>query len=332
MPHTSARPGAPATTRVVAADGVRVHTVEWSSPDAVPGRRVLLLHGLGAHTLSWEPMAAPLADRLRARVIALDFVGFGRTRAPQRTANLETQRRVLSALLAEEYGPALLIGNSMGATIGIGVAATHPEAVTGLVLVNPAVPHPRPGLADWLRMVWLAPLAVPAVGTGVVAWRSRALGAERLVDTSLQASLVRAHELDPDLRRRMVELTAERLTWPEAPAAYAAAARSLVSYLARGVHRDLRRAAALRPTLLIHGSEDRLVPLEAAQHAACLHPLELSVLEGRGHAPQLEDPGAVIDVIDAWLDGPRFTNGRMGAWQASSTSPSRDSSPTSATS
>jgi pimeloyl-ACP methyl ester carboxylesterase len=130
----------------------------------------------------------------------------------------------------------------------------------------------------------------------------------------------------------MVELTAERLTWPEAPATYAAAARSLVRYLALGVHRDLRRAAELRPTLLVHGSEDRLVPLAAAQHAARLHPLDLEILDGRGHAPQLEDPGAVIDVIDAWLGGPRFTDGRMGAWQASSTSPSRRSSPTSATS
>ena len=98
------------------------------------------------------------------------------------------------------------------------------------------------------------------------------------------------------------------------------------------MHRDLHRAAGLRPTLLIHGSEDRLVPLEAAKHAARLHPLELAVLDGRGHAPQLEDPGAVIDLIDAWLDGPRFTDGRMGAWQASSTIPSRGSSPTSATS
>lgn len=319
------------TTRYVLADGVRVHTVEWSAPDAVPGRRVLLLHGLGAHTLSWEPLAGPLAHRLRATVIAPDLVGFGRTRAPERTASLETQRRVVRSLL-DDRGPSLLIGNSMGATIGIGVAATRPDAVTGLVLIDPAVPHPRPGLSDWLRIAWLAPLAVPALGAQVISLRSRTLGAERLVDFSLQASLVRAHELDPDLRRRMVDLTAERLTWPETPGAYAGAVRSLVRYLAVGLHRDLRQAATRRPTLLIHGSEDRLVPLEAARHAARLHPLDLEVLQGRGHAPQLEDPAAVIDLIDAWLDGPRFSGGRMDAWQGSSTSPSGPSSATSRTS
>ena len=154
----------------------------------------------------------------------------------------------------------------------------------------------------------------------------------RELDASLQASLTETHQLDPDLRRRMVQLTAERLGWPEAPGAYAGAARSLVRYLAWGLHRDLGRAARLRPTLLLHGSEDRLVPVEAARHAARLHPLDLTVLDGRGHAPQLEDPGMVIDEIETWLDGPRFTDGRMGAWQGSSTNPSGRSSPTSATS
>jgi pimeloyl-ACP methyl ester carboxylesterase len=331
MPHALPLTAARGRTGVVVADGVRVHTVEWSPPDVVSGRTVLLLHGLGAHTLSWEPMAGPLADRLRATVTAVDFIGFGRTRAPDRTASLATQRRLVTALL-DEFGPCLLVGNSMGATVAIGVTADRPDAVAGLVLVNPAVPHPRPGIAEWLRIAWMAPLAVPALGAGVIALRSQALGAERLVDSSLQASLTRASDLDPDLRRRMVELTAERLTWPEAPAAYADAARSLVSYLARGLHRDLRRAAELRPTLLVHGAADRLVPLEAARHAARLHPVDLEVLHGRGHAPQLEDPGAVITVIDAWLAGPRFQGERIDAWQASSTSPSGPSSPSSPTS
>src|SRR5712692_1308607 len=126
MSHTLPRDAASGTTRFVAADGVRVHTVEWSPPDVVPGRRVLLLHGLGAHTLSWEPMAAPLADRLRATVTAIDFVGFGQTRTHGRTANLETQRRIVRSLL-DDRGPSLLVGNSMGATIAIGVAAANPE-------------------------------------------------------------------------------------------------------------------------------------------------------------------------------------------------------------
>ena len=231
---------------------------------------------------------------------AVDLAGFGRTRAPARRAVLGRQRTLVETLL-DQLGPSLVVGNSMGGSIGIGVTARRPDRVTGLVLVNPAVPHPRPGVADWLRIAWLAPLAVPALGAGVIAARAHALGPERLVDTSLQASLRHADALDPDLRRRMIELTAERLRWLEAAPAYALAARSLVAYLAFGLHRDLAAAAARRPTLLLHGADDELVPLDAARHAAAVHALDLHVLDDLGHAPQLEDPGRVVDAVASWV-------------------------------
>ncbi len=284
---------------VLEIDGLAVHAVDWSSTGPGAGRRVLLVHGLGAHTLSWEPFGAPLAARLDATVTAVDLIGFGRTRAPERTATLATNRRVVTGAL-EQLGPATVIGNSMGATIGIGVAAARPDLVDALVLVNPAVPHPRPSVGDWLRLLWLAPVMVPSLGARLVALRASRLGAARLVDTSLQTSLTSVDAVDPDLRRRMIELTAERLTWPEAAPAYADAARSLVAYLARGIHRDLAVAAAATPTVLIHGSEDRLVPLDAARHAARLHGVELHVLDGVGHAPQLEVPDRLIDAVASW--------------------------------
>ncbi len=291
----------PGTARTVYADGLAVHTVEWRSAHSHPDRRVLLLHGLGANTLSWEPFAAPLADRLDAVVTAVDLAGFGRTRAPAGRALLGRQRQLVRRLL-ERLGPSLVVGNSMGGSIGIGVTADDPEQVRGLVLLNPAVPHPRPGMGDWLRMAWLAPLAVPALGAGVVALRARALGPERLVDFSIAASMRNAEALPADLRRRMIELTAERLRWVEAAPAYAAAARSLVAYLAFGLHRDLAVAAAERPTLLLHGADDELVPLAAATHAATEHDLDFEVLDDLGHAPQLENPSRVIAAVASWVD------------------------------
>ncbi len=309
VPPVTGRRG---TARTVHADGVPVHTVDWVPERRRDDRRVLLVHGLGAHTLSWEPLAAPLADRLGARVTAIDLVGFGRTRAPARRATMATQRRLVEAVL-ERVGPSLVVGNSMGAAVGIGVAATDPESVTGLVLVNPAVPHPRPGFFDWLRIAWMAPVAVPALGAGVVALRARALGAERLVDSSLQATLGRVDALDPDLRRRMIELTAERLTWGEAASSYADATRSLVTYMTFGLHRDLGRASSRCPTLLLHGADDRLVPLEAARHAARLHDLDFVVLDGVGHAPQLEDPARVVESIAGWVDARAVPSRPAGA-------------------
>src|SRR6516164_6917959 len=147
MPVAAPSTGA-GTTRTLYADGLAVHAVEWRSARGHPDRRVLLLHGLGANTLSWEPIARPLADRLDAVVTAVDLAGFGRTRAPAGRALLGRQRQLVTRLL-DRLGPSLLVGNSMGGSIGIGVTADRPEHVRGLVLVNPAVPHPRPGMGDW---------------------------------------------------------------------------------------------------------------------------------------------------------------------------------------
>jgi pimeloyl-ACP methyl ester carboxylesterase len=307
------------------ADGVRVHAVEWvptrGTTAASRSRRVLLVHGLGAHTLSWEPVGQPLADRLDATVTAIDLVGFGRTRAPRRVATLDTNRALVTAVL-EELGPSVVAGNSMGGAIGIGLTARRPELVEGLVLVNPAVPHPSPSAGDWLRIARMAPVMVPPIGRRFVGTRARLLGPDRLVDASLAYSLHDPSRLDPGLRRRMVALTAERFAYPEAPAAYADAARSLFLYLARGINADLAAAAGHRPTLLLHGELDRLVPLAAAQGAAARHAdIDLEVLHGIGHAPQLEDPDRVVDVVAGWSDA------RMKGWQDSSSSRSAASSP-----
>jgi glycerol-3-phosphate dehydrogenase len=295
------------------ADGVRVHAVEWT-PAASPSdaasahRRLLLVHGLGANTLSWEPVGQPLADHLGAPVTAIDLVGFGRTRAPERAATIATNRRLVTAVL-REIGPAVVVGNSMGGSIGIGVTATNPELVDALVLVDPAVPHPNPGVSDWIRLSRMAPVMVTRLGRAVLGTRARVMGPERLVDSSIGWSLHDPTRLDPDLRRRLIALAAERYNYPEAPGAYVEAARSMLIYIARGVRGDLRRAAAARPTLIVQGEFDRLVSMAAARGAAALDPsIDLEVLDNIGHAPQLEDPDRFVAVVTTWLDAHKLAD------------------------
>jgi pimeloyl-ACP methyl ester carboxylesterase len=286
---------------------VSVHAVEWvPGPGAAgPERRppVLLVHGLGANTLSWEPAAQLLADSYGAIVTAVDLPGFGRTRASGRPATLRASIATVTSVL-ERLGPAVVVGNSMGGVIGAAVAAARPELVDALVLVNPALPQRRPTPAEWLRATRFLPLMVPYVGGQVVGVRARLRGPDRVVDASLAISLSDPARLDPDVRRRLVELSAERLRWPEAAPAYADAARTLLVHLARGLDGDLAALPARGvPTLVVHGALDRLVPVAAARDAARRHPhLELVILEDAGHAPQMEAPVEVVDVVVRWLD------------------------------
>jgi pimeloyl-ACP methyl ester carboxylesterase len=292
------------------ADGVRVYAVEWVPERPVADRRILLVHGLGANTLSWTPFAQPLADATGAMVTAMDLVGFGRTRAPGRSSSIATNRALVEAVLGR-LGPSVIVGNSMGAVIGTGVGANRPDLVDALVLVNPALPWGRIGVGDWLRLARLTPLMLPSFGRHAIATRARFLGPQRVVDATLSVTLHEPDRLDPELRRRLVLLAAERYAYPEAAGAYADAARSLLRELGRGgFDRDLATASAARPTLLVHGSEDRLVCSSLARAAGERHlDLTVEVLEGVGHAPQLEAPERLLEVAAGWLDA------RMGSWR-----------------
>ena len=282
-------------------EGFRVHAAQWSNgEEANGGAHVLLVHGLGGHTISWEPSAAALAERLHATVTAVDLPGFGLTRVPRgRRATLGTHGRLLRALL-DRWGPSVVVGNSMGGALGIGLAARHPDLVRALVLVDPALPRPAMNPAQWTVMARLAPMLVPIVGSQFLAARGRLLGPERLVDDTMGWTLCDPTRLDPELRRRLVELARTRRTFPEAPAAYAESARGLFWYLTRGMRADEERVTS--PTLIVHGDRDRLVPAAAARALAARRPeWALEIIDDCGHAPQLEVPDQFLAAVAPWL-------------------------------
>jgi glycerol-3-phosphate dehydrogenase len=56
------------------------------------------------------------------------------------------------------------------------------------------------------------------------------------------------------------------------------------------------------PVLVIHGREDRLVPLRSAEAALVGHPsCEMRLLPKVGHVPQMEAPDRWLAAVDEWL-------------------------------
>ena len=283
------------------ADGIWVHTVAWEPDTPTPGAPpVLLVHGLGGSTVNWELVGAALSERLGTVVTALDLPGFGRTRTPDRPASFEAHRHVVTTFLRER-GPAIVAGNSMGGSISVSLAARHPELMRGLVLVDAAYPRPGRNFDQLTRTAKFATLALPRVATPVINARARRLGSEGLVDATLRFVLAEPDRLDPSVRARLVALASERREYPEAAGAYAQSGGTLFRYIVSRMRVDLDQITV--PTMVMHGRQDRLVPVSFARAVASRRSdWQYVELAECGHAPQLESPARFVDLVSTWND------------------------------
>lgn len=95
----------------------------------------MFLHAGVTDSRSWLDVTRLLADE--ARLIAYDRRGFGETVCePEPFSNVDD---LLAVLNATQTSRALLVGNSQGGRVALDTALLHPDRVSGLVLLAPAV-------------------------------------------------------------------------------------------------------------------------------------------------------------------------------------------------
>ena len=149
--------------------------------------------------------------------------------------------------------PAILIGNSMGGLVAALQAATEPDTVAGLVLIDPALPTARLGLVHPRVVANFLLCALPGVGEGYLSQRRRRTSAAQSVRRVLSVCCVDPARVPPDVVQAHVDLT-ERLDRARADDAYLRSARSL-SLLMANPFTTMRTLDGVRqPTLLLHGS------------------------------------------------------------------------------
>jgi pimeloyl-ACP methyl ester carboxylesterase len=132
---------APREHRYTEVAGSRISYWRWGRA-GLPG--VILVHGGGAHAGWWDHIAPWLVTGDRC-VVAVDLSGHGDS-GHRRTYCLEDWAAEMLAVArhAELDGPALLAGHSLGAWSTVVAAATHPEAVAGLILMDCRIIDPPP--------------------------------------------------------------------------------------------------------------------------------------------------------------------------------------------
>ena len=117
----------------VAVKGVSLAVAEWPGP--ATGPVVVCVHGLTANHTCWASVADVLSPA--RRLIAYDLRGRGESDKPEHGYSLMHHTEDLLGLL-DHFGleRAVLVGHSLGAHIAVRFAATHPERVDRLVLVD----------------------------------------------------------------------------------------------------------------------------------------------------------------------------------------------------
>jgi pimeloyl-ACP methyl ester carboxylesterase len=273
-----------------------VHYLEFGGS----GRPLLMVHGLGGNALNWMAVGPAMARNHRA--LAIDLAGFGQTPLHGRSTTVAANAQLVYDFIETVIGePVVLMGNSMGGHIAILEAASHPDWVHSMVLVDPAIPGTHVSRPEPLMLATMAALSVPGLAQTLLDHRVRALGPEGLVKEAL--ALVCA---DPARVSREVVAAHEQLTRErdhlgrQNGRAFVQASRSIGIGMADPRFWS-RVAAVTAPTLVIHGSQDRLIPLAAARELIRRRPdWSLDVLDGVGHVPMMEAPHDFMSALQDW--------------------------------
>jgi pimeloyl-ACP methyl ester carboxylesterase len=285
--------------------GVPVHYVDHGGPTRAPdgsaALTLVMVHGLGGSLVNWAAVAPLLTGT--CRVLALDLIGFGHTQAGAHSTSVTANQHMLQRFLREVAGgPVILVGNSMGGLISIIQAAQHPESVTGVVLIDPALPVKVGSQPDALVSASFGMYAVPHLGRAMLRARRRVRSPEQLARDILRLCCVDPGRVRPEVLEQLLEMARARSEYPDIDTQFLVAARSLMGILARRSSYLATMAAIRAPVLLLHGEKDRLVTIGAARAAAAANPSwRFEVAPDVGHVPMLEVPEWTAGRILEWL-------------------------------
>ncbi len=279
---------------------LHVRRAEPTSPDAEPA---VLVHGLGGSSTNWTDLMGLLRDRVDA--VAPDLPGFGWSPPPRgHDYSIEAHSRAVATLIeAGDRGPVHLMGNSLGGTVSVLVAAYRPDLVRTLTLVSPALPVLRPRASN----AHLPALAVPFVGQRL----ARRLGrfpVEQRVRATLALCYADPSRVPGQRVREAVAEASRRARLDHESDALLASLRSLLAAYFRSGERSLWTVAGRvqAPTQLFYGQRDRLVdPRTGPRAARVISGSRLVQLPDSGHVSQMEHPEYVAAAVRRFLDIPR---------------------------
>ena len=240
-------------TGVYRGNPVRLHVVQAGPTD---GPLLILLHGFPEFWYGWKQQIIPLAER-GFRVWVPDQRGYNQSDKPAGVPayRIDTLAADVVALIdAAGQQKAVVVGHDWGAAVAWWVAATRPERVERLVVLN--VPHPAVmkrfatrRLGQLLRSWYIGFFQLPWLPETVARLGNYA-ALVRTLQTSSRPGTFSASDLD---RYR---------------AAWSGSLMTMINWYRAALRYPPNRETAIRitvPTLLIWGVQDRFLSRSMAR-------------------------------------------------------------------
>jgi pimeloyl-ACP methyl ester carboxylesterase len=285
----------PDETGFVERDGVRIHWERYG--DGSP--TILLLPTWSIiHSRHWKGQIPYLARHFR--VVTFDGRGNGRSDRPQTSPAFDGSEFVADAVAvldATGTDQAVIAGLSMGGGYALRLAAEHPDRILGAVYIGPTVDV---GDVEWNPDRVNHPFEEvlesddPWAQYNAHAWRRDWRGftewffgqvfSEPHSTKQIEDCVGWALDTDPE-----TIIIAERSAYMASPAAFGARPPDEPPGLPFA-----KRARC--PSLVIHGDDDRIIPISAGRRLAEEIGADFVVLHGGGHAPVARDP-VVINLL-----------------------------------
>lgn len=264
----------------VTAGGIRTNVHVVGS-----GRPILLLHGSGPGVSAWANWRLVIPELAGDfRVIAPDVVGYGFTDRPEGIRyDLDVWiRHVVDLLDALGLDTVGVVGNSFGGALALHLAHRHPARVSRLVLMG-AVGVPFP-LTPGLDRAW---------GYEPSVERMRELLDTFAFDRSRVNDELAMLRYQASIRPGVQEAYASMFPAPR---------QRWIDQLALG---EEKLATLPHEVLVIHGREDRIIPVESSVRTAMAIPRSQLHVFGRcGHWTQIEQGPRFVALVRSFFSEP----------------------------
>jgi len=261
-------------------DGTRLHYQATGS-----GQSLLLLHGWGMSRAVFSEVEERLAPSFRC--LSIDLPGHGASPVTS-GFSLENLVAAVGGFIRQlQLEKPILLGWSLGGIVAQKVALQGENPLAGLVLVS-TTPRFVAG-KEW--QAGLPELQLRALRRDLRRNYARALG-------EFFQLMFAGAQLPRDRFREVVRFAAGAGRVPDETSALAGLELLQRSDLSRQLHKiDY-------PCLVVHGTADRIIPVEAGRYLAeQIAGSELELLPEAGHAPFLDRPEQFCERIERFIHG-----------------------------